>query len=247
MKNPIVKMCLAGLLLALTIIFTRFLSFQNIPVLPFVRISLGPCLIIFSSIFLGPIYGMAVGALSDIFGIILVPNALGYGINPWFTLVYGLLGLIPYFLYKLIKLIKNEKIIFLVILIVMIGLLSFVGIYGFLNDSIMGHQYNLATKIITFIILTTLSILLLLSLFFIKKKYPDNKYVYNIAFVSLISEIAIMLILNSIVKYIFFEVDFIVIFFFQTLVFFIDVPLNTLFMSFLFKINEKTNTIELKL
>ena len=110
MKNsPVFKICFSGLLLALIIIFTRFLSLQNIPVLPFVRISFGPGLIIFASLFLGPIYGGAIGGLSDILGIVLVPSALGYGINPWFTLVYTLLGVLPWCLLKLFNIIKNKS------------------------------------------------------------------------------------------------------------------------------------------
>ena len=86
--DSVQRIAIGGLLLALIIIFTRFLSFQNIPLIPFVRISIGPALIIFASLLLGPIYGGIIGGLSDILGILLVPNALGYSINPFFTLIY---------------------------------------------------------------------------------------------------------------------------------------------------------------
>ncbi len=240
LKRSVLKMSLAGLFLALTIIFTRFISLQNIPGFPFVRISLGPSLIIFSSLFLGPFYGALVGGASDILGILLVPNS-SYGINPLFTLVYTLLGILPWCVFKLLKLIKNEKISMFFFLFILLGLLTFVGIYGFNAEEIFNQSYDLATKIITFIILILLSLVLFGSIIFIKKKYPNNDYIYSIALTSLISELLVMLILNSIVKAFFFEIDFIVIFFFQTVVFFIDVPLNTLVVSFLLSLTRKIN------
>lgn len=239
-KRTVLKMSLAGLFLALTIIFTRFISIQNIPALPFVRLSLGPALIIFSSIFLGPFYGALVGGASDILGILLVPNS-AYGINPLFTLVYALLGLLPYFIYKLTKYMKNEKISILILSLILLSLLIFTGIYGFKEEEIFGKSYDLTTKIITFICLILLSLLLVGSIFFIKKKYPNNDEVYSIALTSLLTELVVMLILNSIVKSVFFEIDFMVIFFFQTIVFFIDVPLNTLVVSFLLSLTKKIN------
>ena len=239
-NRSVLKMSLAGLFIALTIIFTRFLSIQNIPLLPFVRISLGPALIIFSSIFLGPFYGALVGASSDILGILLVPNS-SYGINPLFTLAYALLGVLPFLLFKLIKTIKNEKISMAVFLTILVSLLTFVAIYGFSNETIFNQKFDLVTKIITFIVLILLSLILVLSILFIRKKYPNNDYVYSIAFTSLFSELVVMLILNTIVKSFFFEVDFIVIFFFQTIVFFLDVPLNTLLVSFLLSLTRKIN------
>ena len=59
--DTVQKITLSGIFLALVIIFTRFLAIQYIPVIPFVRISLGPALIIFSSLLLGPVYGGIIG------------------------------------------------------------------------------------------------------------------------------------------------------------------------------------------
>ena len=73
--SQVQKITLSALFLALIIILTRITPLQNIPVIPWIRISLGPALIIFSSLILGPIYGAIVGALSDILGIVLFPNA----------------------------------------------------------------------------------------------------------------------------------------------------------------------------
>ena len=128
-----------------------------------------------------------------------------------------------------------------VFLTILVSLLTFVAIYGFSNETIFNQKFDLVTKIITFTVLILLSLILVLSILFIRKKYPNNDYVYSIAFTSLFSELVVMLILNTIVKSFFFEVDFIVIFFFQTIVFFLDVPLNTLLVSFLLSLTRKIN------
>ena len=62
--KPIQKICLSGLFIALTVILQKVIAINYIPVIPFVRVSMGgPALIIFSSVFFGPIYGMIIGML----------------------------------------------------------------------------------------------------------------------------------------------------------------------------------------
>ena len=67
---PIVhKICLAGLIMALVVVLQKVVAINYIPVIPFVRLSLGgPALIIFASVLLGPIYGMLIGIGSDLLG-----------------------------------------------------------------------------------------------------------------------------------------------------------------------------------
>ena len=63
------KICLAGLLTALATILQKVLAINYLAALPYFRISFGaPAVIVFASIFLGPFYGAAVGAFSDILG-----------------------------------------------------------------------------------------------------------------------------------------------------------------------------------
>ncbi|MCQ2793156.1 MAG: ECF transporter S component [Bacilli bacterium] len=240
-KDPVIKICLAGLVLALVIIFTRFLSIQNIPVLPFVRISLGPALIIFASIALGPIFGGIVGGASDILGILLIPNALGYSINPWFTLIYTLLGILPWCFFKIFNIVKNEKMKFISFGVILFALWVFVLIYGLCNNSFGGHTFETYQKVLVFSISFALCFATLILIYFIGKHFKKTSdiSVMNIAITSLVSEIFIMLIGNTIVKSIFFEVDFMVILFFQSVVFFIDIPLNTLVVSYLYKLINK--------
>ena len=49
--SQIQKITMAAVMIVLTIIFTRLLSIQNIQVIPFVRISLGPAVVILASLF----------------------------------------------------------------------------------------------------------------------------------------------------------------------------------------------------
>ena len=236
--DHIQRIALSGLLLALVIIFTRFLSIQNIPLIPFVRISLGPALIIFASLLLGPLYGGVVGGLSDILGIVLVPNAAGYSINPWFTLVYTLLGVLPWCIYKLIGFIKNEKILYISTISFLGALFIFVTVFLLTNNTIIlfskEYSFELYQKIIiiasTFLLGSLTSIgLIFINRYFVKKN-SENIYkisTYKVAFTSMVSELLILLILNSIVKMLFFETDFLVIFFSQSIVFFINIILDT--------------------
>ena len=242
------KITLSGLFLALIIIFTRFLSIQNIPVIPFVRISLGPALIILTSLLLGPICGAVVGAGSDILGIILVPNQLGYSINPLFTLVYGLLGVVPWLVYFLIKRVKQPRIALIIFISVMLLLLVFISVFlGIYSDiTLFGNTYHFEIwhKILIISISFVSTVGTVLAIFFYDRhlKKTKNDYdgqIYQIAFVCLISELLVMLILNSVVKALFFEIDFIFIFFAQAVVFFIDVTLNTIVVTLLMLLAKK--------
>ncbi len=240
--DQIQKIALSGLLLALTIVFTRFLSIQNIPIIPFVRISLGPCLIIFSSLLLGPIYGGIVGGLSDILGIVLVPNALGYGINPFFTVVYTLLGILPWVIYKLVIRIKNEKVLYFFSIGSLSSLFIFLFIFLMIKSDIVlfskAYHFEWWVKLIILVTTFVFTVATSVGLIFINK-YFKNKYKdklvspYKVAFISVLSELIVLLILNTIVKQIFFKSDFLIIFFSQAIVFFINIALDTFVISLL--------------
>lgn len=236
------KITFSGLLLALTIICTRIIAIQNLPVIPFVRVSLGPALIILSSLLLGPVCGAVVGAGSDILGIVLFPNTLGYSINPLFTIIYGLLGILPWLIYFLIKKVKKPK--FAAILNVLIFALLWIFLLIFLltNNSVVlfnkTYEFEIWHKALILSLSFVLTIVCVLAIHFtnkmIIKKFPTCEFeTYKISFVCLVCELVIMLILNSIVKTLFFEVDFLFIFFAQAVVFFIDVPLNTIVVTYL--------------
>lgn len=249
MKLTVVhRICLTALLLALTIIFTRLLAIQNIPVIPFVRISLGPALIILSSILLGPLCGAVVGAGSDILGIVLFPNALGYGINPIFTAIYGLLGILPWVFYYFLKSVKNSKISAISLFSCMIALWVFVLIFLLLNNSVtlFGKVYSFEVwqKCLIIVLSFLLSIGTCVAVHFtnrmMNRKFgEDDVKTYNVSICCLLVEVIVMLILNSIAKAFFFEVDFLFVFFASAVVFFIDVPLNTFVVTYLLLLSKR--------
>ena len=78
-ENKIKSICLGGILAALSIVFGKLLAF-NIGEL--FRISLENLPIILGGMFLGPIFGAAVGMVADLVGCLIV----GYTINPLITL-----------------------------------------------------------------------------------------------------------------------------------------------------------------
>lgn len=243
------KLPLAGIMLALVIIFTRVLAIQNIPIIPFVRVSFGPALIVFSSLFLGPVYGSLIGGLSDLLGIVLFPNAL-FPINPFFILIYTLLGVLPWFLLKLARLFRKPKAVFWTTVAMFALVFLFVSVASFFikEFEILGGTYAFLwwEKLAIILSVLALSVTSLTALYFVNRHFaprykvlPELPSPYELAFVALVSEAVVMLFLNSLAKFYFFEVDFLLIFFAQAVVFFLDVPLNTLVLAGLFLIAGK--------
>lgn len=93
MDNKIRTISLAGLFLALGIIFSRFLAGDLvIGGLSVLRISFGPVPIYLSGMLLGPVYGTITGVLADSLGYLVKPLGPYF---PGFTLNSALSGLIP--------------------------------------------------------------------------------------------------------------------------------------------------------
>lgn len=90
------RLCLGGLLVALSIVFGKLLAF-NIGEL--FRISLENLPIILAGITLGPLWGSLVGAVADLVGCLIV----GYAVNPLITLGAIAIGFISGFVFRLIK------------------------------------------------------------------------------------------------------------------------------------------------
>ena len=237
--SQIQKITMAAVMIVLTIIFTRLLSIQNIPVIPFVRISLGPAVVILASLTLGPIYGGIVGGAADILGIVLFPN--GFDINPILTIVYAASGVLPFFVYKLFSLIKKEKISLILLNVIFFSLFVATLLFFIFNSSIVlyGKTYNFLPwhKIVILSSIFIFTFLSLLAIYFInksfKKKNEQYLNVYVIALTSLISEFIIKTIINSFVKSAMFEVDLLYIFMSEVLVLFINIPLYAYFVTYL--------------
>ena len=101
------KICLSGLIMALVVILQKVVAINYLAFAPFVRISLGgPALIIFASVLLGPVYGLLIGAASDLLGY-LVFDPRTYPPFLQITAIYALLGFVSYFVFSLVFSIKK--------------------------------------------------------------------------------------------------------------------------------------------
>ncbi|HHY11634.1 MAG TPA: folate family ECF transporter S component [Firmicutes bacterium] len=99
------SIAMTGLLLALSVILTRFASFRvAIGGIEGIRVGIGGLPNIMAGMLLGPWYGLIAGAFSDILGFMLSPMG---GYMPHFTLTAALFGAIPGIVFGMLN--KNKK------------------------------------------------------------------------------------------------------------------------------------------
>ncbi len=234
--SPIQKICLTGLFIALAVICQKVMAVNYIPALPFVRVSFcGPALIIFASIILGPFYGMIVGAASDLLGYLIFDPRT----NPMFiqiTLIYAVLGFASYFVFCLVRSITNRKLM----LGIEIGTLLL--IWGATTAFLITNaKVELVFKIIVPIISGLLFIgLILFSVLFNVKE--DNPFIspLHICFASFVCDFFFLLWFGSLMKAWAFGFNiFVTIFLCQALVMFVNVVLDTFFLSTFQRLTKK--------
>lgn len=240
--NIVQKIALAGIFIVLIALFQKVFAVNYIPVLPFVRISFGgPALIIFSSILLGPWFGLLVGAASDIIGFYIFDPKL-MGTAPFFqiTFIYALLGFASYFIYKLVCLLKSERIMLLTESI-FFGL-SLVGITLFSilyknPEFLLWHR--ILVPVVAFILLMiTLFSQIYLNKYFNKKEMEVSPI--HVGFASFIIEITIMLAFGVAMKtWAFGSGLFLIILISQVIVAFFNIPLNTFFVSYIMYLSKR--------
>ncbi len=241
------RICLAGLFIAITTILQKVLAINYIPIVPFLRISLGGSgLIIFSSILLGPIYGMCIGAISDVLGYFLLdPKMMGF--LPQITAIYFALGLFAFFIFWLFKLIKNDKVMVVIEGVIFVGLLIFVTLYLFLmpNLQLYGSTYTLELWqkiLIPSVLFVLLSGLFVSSILFNWKYKKDSLPMSPIA-ISMscfVTEILVMVLFGTLMKgWAFGFGTYPMILICQIIVLFINVPLNTWLIILLLRITNR--------
>lgn len=252
------KMTLTALLLALYMVATRFLG---IYVTPFVRFSFGIPILIFSSILLGPISGAIIGGVGDILGILII-NTSGVAINPFMTISYALMGATPGVCMMLFRKYRdNEKISFIIfnglLAIIWILILSFTLVTKQIELFNKDNRVILTLNVLAKSLIISLSLLLLIgiSIFtyffnrhFKNKSMFDNRIpnIYNVSFIVVFIEVFFTLLLNSLNKWLFYEVilgqtaPFILIFFPALLLSVIYIPMNTILVSYLCLLASKT-------
>ena len=236
------KISLAGIFIILIALFQKIFAVNYIPVLPFVRISFGgPALIIFSSILLGPWFGLLVGAASDIIGFYIFDPKL-MGTAPFFqiTFIYALLGFASYYIYKLFTLVKNEKL--------MLGIE--IGVFALLLIGItlfVSLDYDVNLEIYERILIPTVSLTLLGLTIFVQlfvskifKKKDININVINVGFSCFVIEMTIMVAFGVLMKsWAFSNSLFYVILISQVIVAFFNIPLNTFLVSYIMYLSNK--------
>ena len=236
------KIALGGILIVLVAIFQKVFAINYLPVSPFVRISFGgPALIIYSSILLGPWFGLLVGVGSDIVGFYLF-DPKNFGAAPFFqiTFIYALLGFLSFFIYKLFLTVKNKKMMITVEAIVFALLLAVVTLFCALDYSVdLKTWHRILIPCVSFILLSFVFVVSILLDKHYKKKGIDMQ-VINICFSCFVLEMFVMVGFGSVMKaWAFSSFTFWIIFVSQVVVAFFNIPLNTFLLSYIINISKK--------
>jgi hypothetical protein len=207
------KITFAAMLLVLGVFSTMVFKYISIPGLGFVRFSLTPAIIIYSSLTLGPLYGAVVGVCSDLIPALVTPYGVSTAINPLITIVYGLLGIMPWALEKLTKhfrsVLKKPWILYGLLAAILAGVAGI--FYGTnLLDAGLGSN-PILVKSILLGVFALLDVGLGFGLYFTNKYFQkrildltDIPSPNEIAFISVICEIVLMVILKSLAFYVFY-------------------------------------------
>lgn len=234
--SPIQKICLAGLFMALAVILQKVIAINYIPVLPFVRVSFcGPALIMFSSILLGPVYGMLVGIASDLLGyLIFDPRTFPPFLQV--TAIYAVLGFFSYFVFSLVNSIKNRKVMLIIEIASLSAIWVATSLFLFLNN-----QVELVFKIVVPIVSGLLFVGLMIFSILYKGK-EENQLIspLHICFASFVCDFLFLLLFGSLMKAWAFGFSLLVtIFLCQAIVMFVNVMLDTIFISTFLKFTKK--------
>lgn len=248
--SVIQKISLAGLFIALITILQKVVAINYISLVPFVRVSFGGCaLLIFASIFLGPWYGLLIGAASDILGyFIFDPKTMGF--FPQITAIYTLMGLVSYFFFVGVRFIKNKKVMIIVEYSVFTAFLVAISLFFALNDTITLYSstYTLETwqKITIPLVMDAFFIVLVILNFLMDryfKGHDDSRIyfnVYQVSFACFVIELFVMILFGTLMKGLAFGFQtYPAILIAQILVAFFNIPLNTFIICYIMRITKR--------
>ncbi|MBO4285741.1 MAG: ECF transporter S component [Bacilli bacterium] len=237
------KITFAGVFISLIIILQKVLAINYIPVVPFLRISLGGCaLLIFASILLGPWYGLLIGVAEDLLGyLIFDPKSMSF--FPQITAIYGLMGFVSYFIFMLVRQIKNKKIMFSIEIATFVGILTAVTLFLCLNDELTLYSatyqiedwQRITIPCILFALLTLLTVCIILTERYFKRRKDSQLFnAYQVSFACFIIEVTVMIMFGTLMKgFAFGFQTYPVILITQLIVGFINIPLNTFLISYI--------------
>lgn len=236
--SVIQKICFSGLFIALTCVLQKVVAINYLAFAPFIRVSLGgPALIIFSSILLGPIYGLFVGAGSDVLGY-FVFDIKAYPFAPQITAIYALLGFVAYFVFSLVFSIENRRLMKIVEIILMAVIWVIVCVFIFTKNEITttgSKPYELTTlsKTLVCAVSGLIFVGIILLSFLLK---PKSNSIYesplHICFASFICDFFVIVLFGSLMKgFVFGFQTFIAIIACQALIMFFNVFIDTMLIS----------------
>lgn len=239
------KICLAAVFIVLATICQKVVAINYIAVIPFLRISFGgPAIIIFSSILLGPWFGLLVGLGSDVLGYFIF-DPKNNAFFPQITAIYALLGFSSFFIFLFVKKLIGERIIKVVaptfIVLALAAIISTIWLAPSLKLYGTTYALELWQKIsITGGLVVLTAILMVFILLYARKNKDIN--VYQVSFSLLIIEILVMVAFGTLMKGLAFGfATYPVILLCQIIVLFFNVPLNTILISLLSKIVKRKN------
>lgn len=178
----------------------------------YLRFSLTPGIVVFSSLLLGPFYGAVVGAGSDILNAIIIPQG---AINYLLTIVYGLLGVAPWALKMLVskwEWTKKPQIIWVTFAVILVGIAALMYFTEWLTKAYWGDGYksffgtsNNWLKLAVLAVFAAAFALSIVFLHFMNKRFEKrNQNVlspYQIGFIAVVSEFLFMVIGKSLAFY----------------------------------------------
>ena len=215
--SPIFKISFSALFIAIGIVLSRF---AGIAITPFLNISLSPSIVMFSSLYLGPVYGFIVGTLTDVLGALLFPKG---AFNPLYTIAASLTGLIPFLAYFFLRKTKfEEKYPFIgttICIIFSIAIVFFCIFNNQISSEYGTKKYELLTwhKVLLISLAIVLSSLFVFLCLFIPRKLKDRKFnkYYSINLIAssvFITYFIFKIPVGSLVQSYLMEVDFLLVF-----------------------------------
>lgn len=236
----------AGMLIAISVILTRFFSLM-IPLvgLPALRIGFGDIPVIISGMLFGPIVGGLTGIVSDLLGYVINPMGGAYFIG--FTLSAALRGVIPGLIYLVIRTNKfklNFNIVNSISTILLtIGVLNIMysqKVLTFKDNAIYLNNSKLSLLFIVLFLAIVLAFILVPIVF--SKVDKEKKSIYSldkVLFVVTVSYLIISLALNTLWLSIMFKKGFLIFLPPRVLAGLVMIPLHSLIIFTLTKFLRK--------
>lgn len=207
------KITFAAILLAFGIVSTMVFKMVPMGNFSFLRFSLTPSIVIFSSLWLGPFFGAVVGVFSDLLPAFLLSQG---AYNPFLSVAYALLGILPFYVFQFSKrapkLFNNVYCVSFFFLFLFVLLLLAFYCNSSLDSAFGSDGVWLKPLILTIIFVSDVGLIFLLS-FLEKKRWrnpianSEEKNVMSLGVTCAISELVTMTIGKSLAFFLFFLIN----------------------------------------